>query len=132
MVVMRGRRGEGHAMYSPIKEVACQRVRACTMPTVHGVRRSEMPGDGAWCMVHGAGAWCWCMVLLEARRESTVPEGHSAGQNLHHKLHRAPANSSSVSCELKRDPVCVSYTLPQKKRRQRVGAQGKWKYTYYF
>ena len=100
-------------MYSPIKEVACQRVRVCTMPAVHSMRRSEMLGDCAW---------CWCMTLLEAQHKSTVPEGHSAGQNLHHKLHQAPANSSSVSCKLKRDPVCESYALPQKKRRQRVGA----------
>ena len=91
---------------------------AC-MHYANGARCETQRNAGRRCMVHGA--WCWCMVLLEARRESTVPEGHSAGQNLHHKLHRAPANSSSVSCELKRDPVCVSYPKEKTAMRRCTG-----------
>ena len=80
--------------------------------TVHGAGHHET-AHGAWSMEHGA--WCmvrgaWCMVH-EAAGSSAVPDGHSAGQNLHRELHQVRANSSSVTASLNSTPAYVSYGL---------------------
>ena len=113
-------RGGGHAMYSPVKEVACQRVRTCTKRCM--AREAARCREALRrCMVRGA--WCWCMALLEARRrQKGTLQAKPASQT-------PPSTRKLEQCDLRAQTrpsgpsLCVLHFTPKERTamQQRVG-----------